>query len=357
MKSVATIFFILFQTIAYGNMANPVIEGSLGSRPFVNEFVDVVHEDLLITIDSSFTQAKFNVKYHINASKSGMQIPFLFYASEYLEAFQIKIDGIEVSTKDIPNNLEFDEVEKFNNFSAFYESKRKNNEAVMEESPRGGFVISLQDMIYFEADISKGEHIIEVDYTAEKWTDTWQQVNTYSFRYALSPAKYWRAFGTLHITVDASNFSGDLESNIGEPNQGDLGRTATWYFDELPTEILTISHQPKFSVFTEVIISLGANTFAFILGVLLIIVHISQIIKYRNNNLTKRYSIVVFSGNILVPFFVVVCWMGIKILITILLGDDEGGSNSYVGMGIILLPVFVIMYWIFTIVIDRSIKR
>ena len=83
MKKLLTIIIILLQTQVYANMANPVIKGTYGGRPFVSEYVDVVHEDLFIKIDKNFEHASFNVKYYINSSKGGVQIPFLFFAKSY----------------------------------------------------------------------------------------------------------------------------------------------------------------------------------------------------------------------------------------------------------------------------------
>jgi len=64
----------------------------------------------------------FYVKYHINSSKDGFQIPFLFYASEYLDSFSVKIDGKEVGINDIPYDFKIPENTKFQDFSYFFES-------------------------------------------------------------------------------------------------------------------------------------------------------------------------------------------------------------------------------------------
>ena len=101
MNKLLLIFSLLLQTSALANMANPVIEGTLGARPFVSQYVDVVHEDLSIKIDENFQYASFNVKYHINSSTDGFQIPFLFYASEYLDSFSVTIDGVKVEIQEI----------------------------------------------------------------------------------------------------------------------------------------------------------------------------------------------------------------------------------------------------------------
>jgi hypothetical protein len=74
-------------------MASPVKEGTLGTRPFISQYVHILHENLRITIDEDFQYADFEIEYIINAEKSGAQIPLLFYASEYYTNFEVTTDG------------------------------------------------------------------------------------------------------------------------------------------------------------------------------------------------------------------------------------------------------------------------
>jgi hypothetical protein len=228
---------------AYANMANPVTEGTLGSRPFVSKYVDVIHEDLYIKLDKDFAFASFNVKYFIQSSIDGIQIPFLFVASKYLDSFTITIDGKEVSIQDIPDEFKVPKKTKFKDFSYFFEPESYNDDpyVIFYTSSKGGDVIDLNDMIYFETDITKGRHLIEVNYRATKWSNKLPHGYEYSFRYALSPAKYWKSFGTLNIKVDASDCNKNLTTNLGKPQKGNLRLLAEWDFDHLPVEILQIN--------------------------------------------------------------------------------------------------------------------
>ena len=359
MKKLLGIILILLQTQVYANMANPVIEGTLGGRPFVSEYVDVIHEDLYIKVDKNFDYAYFNVKYHINSSEDGFQIPFLFYASEYLDSFSVKIDGIEVNISDISYDFKVPENTKFKDFSYFFESPSHNDysSVLIEDSPSGGFYVSLHDMIFFETDISKGQHVIEVSYRATKWTDTWDWVNEYSFRYALSPAKYWKSFGTLNIKVDATNFDKELTSNLGKTKNGDLKSIAMWEFDKMPTEILQINFTPKITKTAQTLINITPSGLAYITGGILAILHLLIVIWYRKKNQLNRFSLAVIVGSILIPLIVLICWMNFYDVIDSYIGEHAGKTHGYTFFVLGLYPIIAPIYWVIYWLIDKRIKK
>lgn len=305
MKIPLSLFLILLQTHIYASMASPVIRGTLGGRPFISKYVDVVHEDLFIKIGQNFDYASFNVKYYIHSSKDGFQIPFLFYASEYLDSFTVKIDGKEVSISKVPYDVDVPENTKLKDFSYFFEKRADDDYSpvVIEDSPGGGFVVNLHDMLYFEADIPKGQHVIEVSYRATKWVDNSDWVKEYSFRYALSPAKYWKSFGTLKVVVDATDFDKKLTSNIGAPASGSLNSITEWEFDKMPTEILQINYTPEVSKTAQLLINVGPRGLAYMTGALLATLHLMTVVWYRKKNPAKRYSPAVIVGSLLIPLF------------------------------------------------------
>lgn len=359
MKRLLGILLILIQFQALANMANPETEGTLGGRPFVSQYAEVIHEDLFIRIDEDFKHAFFNVTYHINSSKDGFQIPFLFYASEYLDSFSVKIDGREVAIMDIPGNLKVPENTKFKDFAYFFEKSSYDDRSsvLLEDSPSGGFNISLENMIYFEADIPEGAHRIEVSYRATKWIDSWGWVNQYSFRYALSPAKYWKSFGTLSVTVDASSFNVPLNSNLGEPSSGDLGSVANWEFDELPTEILQINYDPIIDEDAQKLMDIGPEKLALACFIAMAILHLIVLIWYRKKKPSKRFSPVVIIGSILIPLFFLMIWMNLYDVIDFLIGEHAGRSHGYTFFLVVLYPIILPLYWLVYWLIDKLIKK
>jgi hypothetical protein len=225
-------------------MASPVNEGTFGTRPFISQYVNILHEDLRIVIDENFEYADFEVAYHINAEKSGMQIPLLFYASSYYENFKVTIDGKEVLLKRQEDfwDLYGVDKEKLTNFHYLYNADRKEVGEIENQFKYGrNDYISLNDFLYFETDISEGNHVIKVTYKATNWRYKHNRLNEDSFRYALAPAKYWKSFGTLNITIDASKVKDNVSINVGTPKSGEINVVSTYNFDKLPREVLEIT--------------------------------------------------------------------------------------------------------------------
>jgi len=358
-KLLVTLLLALSYVPIFANMANPVREGTLGSRPFVNQYVDVVHENLYISIDENFENALFNVEYHINSSEDGVQIPFLFYASEFLDSFVVKIDGKEVIVKEVPSEYNVPEGTKFKDFSYFFEPPSHNSysSVLLEETPTVGFFINFNNMVYFETDITKGKHLIEVSYIATEWVHTREWVNDYSFRYALSPAKYWKSFGTLHVEVDATKHKKSLTTNLGEPNEGNLDAVAMWDFDKLPVEVLQVKYTPTINNTAQNLLKIGPSGLAYITGILLAIVHLVFLIKYRKQNPTKKYSVVLIAGSILVPLIFVFSWLYYYSFIDSMIGPDASGKHGYNFFVVLLYPFILPFYWVVFWLIDRWVKK
>jgi len=358
MKRIACILLLLLQPQVFANMANPITEGTLGSSPFVSKYVDVIHEDIYIKISENFKYADFKVVYNIHSSENGMQIPFLFYASEYLDSFSIKVDGKEINVDDFSYDFNIPKHTKFKNFSYFFEASADSlpKSILLEEAPEKGFYVSLEDMIYFETDITKGTHKIEVNYRASRWSDAWDWVKKYSFRYALSPAKYWKSFGTLNVTLDATSFNNEISTNLGQPKNGNLSSITTWKFNKLPTEILHINYTPKISTIAQTFIKITPKILAYITGGILAVLHILLIIKFRKNNPTKSNSIVVALGSIFVPLIFLLSWFLYSAAIPYFIGQHAGKANSYILFSLFLYPIILPVYWLIFWLIDKKLK-
>lgn len=360
MRNYLKYLLIIITSQAIANMSEPVDRGTILSRPFVNQYVDIVHEDLRIKIDSSFTTARFEITYQIHALKDGIKIPFLFYASDLKDDFIISIDNKQIDLLEIPDHYILPDSNKFSDFSYFFsiQSFDKNKKWVLiEDSPFGGFYVNLHDLLYFETDISKGKHTISASYTADRWRDQWEWVNEYSFRYALSPAKYWKSFGKLTITLDASDYNHKLTTNIGQPTTGDIDNIATWKLDTLPTEILKIIYKPEIDSRAEILIKIRPDRLAYMVGVLLLLIHLILIYQFRRYRLKSRFSWIVFVGSILFPLLFFLTWIESYTLIDNLIGEQATRQHGYIVLVIILYPVAMPVYWLIMWQFDRWVKR
>ncbi len=340
-------------------MAEPFVEGTFFGRPFLNQYVEILHEDLNIKIDSLFNTARIKITYYIKADKDGIKIPFLFYASELKDDFEIFIDSQPLKLLDIPYSYINPDSTKFDDFSYFFKDMSFDNKrkwVLIEESPNSGFNITLDDFLYFETDIPKGEHQITASYIANKWIDSWDWVNEYSFRYALSPAKYWKAFGTLDISIDATDYKNELTTNIGEPTEGNLDKIAIWKFDTLPTEILKVIYKPQIDKRAKTLIKIRPDRIAYIVGILLLIMHLILMYQFRRFRLTKRFSWIVIVGSIVFPLLFFLTWTESYTLIDNLIGEHANRQHGYVGLVILLYPIVLPVYWVIMWLIDRWIK-
>lgn len=357
MKQIIFVILFFFNIQAKANMAEPVDHGTLGSNPFTSQFVDILHEDLEIKIDENFNFAYFNIEYHIQSSKEGLQIPLLFYASEFLDSFKVSIDGQALELKKTDYYLGDEEINKFNNFTCFFDPSWDRNHAHIEETPDRGFFVDLQQMIYFETDISEGKHTITVAYRATKWIDSWDWVKEYSFRYALSPAKYWKSFGTLDLTIDATDYPNPLVLNIEEPEAREINGIEKWQFTDIPIGVLKIIYLPKISGLAQAVINIGTFRLASIIGLILALLHLLWAISYRKKHLQKKHSIVVSLGSVIVPLVFFLIWLGSYGFIDNLIGEHATKQHGYTQLAAVLYPVVMLVYWLVFYAIDKSVKK
>jgi hypothetical protein len=215
---------------------------------------------------------------------------------------------------------------------------------------------SLSDLKYFETDLTKGEHKIRVEYLARAWVDTRDWLNEYSFVYSLSPAKNWKSFGNLEITLNATNFGKPLTTNLGAPTTGKLETIAIWNFDKLPSDYFEIVYKPKMSSTTESLIDLGPLGFMTIFGLIISFLHFVTIKKYRKNEPTGK-SWVAIAGGIVNPFLILISYMLSFVVIASSIGQDAGSSQGYSSFYIILLyPLAMPVYLSIMLYIDSKYK-
>ena len=358
MKQPLTIILFLIGRLCFANMASPIHEGTWTARPFISQYVDILKENILIVPDDKFETAQFKIEYHIKADRSGVQIPLLFYASEFKENFKIWIDDREIKLKQVPETYKKLEGTPFNDFAYFFDTKNRSEtkRVLIEDSPSGGFYVSIDDLKFFETDLTEGNHIIRVEYVANKWIDRSDWVKEYSFRYALSPAKYWKSFGRLEITIDASRFDGNITTNIGAPTTGDLHSNGIWTFTSIPTEVLQISYTPCITPTAHTLLKISPTGLTLLLSIILILLHFISIRIYRKANPNKRFSWTMIVGSVIVPFLALFGYMYTFDIIDTAIGQEASRYHGYTFLIILLYPILLPMYWTIMWLVDKTIK-
>ncbi len=362
MKLKIFVVCLLNVLLLHANMASPVQEGTFGTRPFLSQYVHILHENLHITIDENFEYADFDIEYIINAEKDGRQIPLLFYASEYYENFEVSIDGKKIVLKKQEDfwNLYGDDKEKLKNFHYLYNSDRKEVAEIENNFQYGrNDRISLNDFLYFETDITAGKHSIKVSYKASNWRFKHNRLNEDSFRYALAPAKYWKSFGTLAITIDATNVQDNIAINLGTPKSGEINGIANYHFEKMPLEIIQITRMPRLSSFTKFLLNLESFWLALILTSFIVLFHVWRMYTFRKKHPKKKISTPAIIGAIIIPLLFIFMLLLATFGIDASIGKPYASGRESYGtfFSFLYFPKYLLYYILFSIIIDFIFKK
>ena len=336
-------------------MASPFEEGTLASSAVSSNDISILTETIHIKIDSDFKTARFIVDYQIQSDMDGLQIPLLFYAQDYKDSFIVWVDNKKISIQNVPES--YSEHSRFMRFSDSFEKSDTGDEITIYWQANSGYVYKLSDLKYFETDIGKGIHTVRVEYIANVWTDYSDWLKVYSLRYSLSPAKFWKSFGTLTVNLKQEGIVRQLSTNLGEPVEKAFQAKSSWTFTELPGEYLEFSYKPKPGKFAAVLISVQPLGLAIAIGIVLFGVHLFLVRRYRRKFATKKYSPVVIGGSILVPFLFLVSYSCSYPLIDFSIGEEAGKNHGYVFLIFAMYPVLALAYGMIMWLLDRLQKR
>ncbi len=331
----------------FGNMASPFRDGTKMGSVLSSKDIRILRENIHIKTDRYFRHAKYTVTYTIQADTSGMQTPLLFLAMEYQNHFSVKIDNQPVKLLDFREQLTKGNLDKllspFSNYinSSFYFASDRDYRLFSYDSLHKR-IRSSDSFKYFELNLSKGIHHITIEYNARVWKDLSSWVTKYSFRYSLSPAKYWKSFGNLEIVLDRSEFKGSISTNLGKPTQGNLENKAVWKFSKLPGEYILIHYNPPMNQWTRFWIWLTPLGITFLFGTLTVVLHFIAIRKLKAHKRTVSW--IMLLGGIILPFFLLFYYPLSYELIDHSIGDDASRYNGYAGLVILLYPIVLIIY-------------
>lgn len=354
MKHLLSAFLLLFAQPCFANMASPLREGTFTSAAFSSRNIDILNEKINIKIDNSFKTALFRIEYSIKTDTDGNQIPLLFHAVDYDGDFKVWVDNQLVNVTAIPAAYQSLSNSPFQSFSNIFNG---SNEVTIYWEENSGFVYNLNDLKYFEASLSKGEHKISVEYTATAWLDLQQWVNHYSFRYSLSPAQFWKSFGSLEITLDATQFKKAIATNFGNPASGKLDSISVWTFSELPGKYLQIDFVPKLSSTAATLMSIGTSRLTLCFAIVIIILHLVFVRLFRKRNPQKKYSWVVMAGSILIPFAILCFNLYSYDIIDSAIGEAASHYHGYTFMIMLLYPILMPLYWVGMWLTDKFYRK
>jgi hypothetical protein len=346
---------MFFGQIAKANMSSPIWQGTKTSSAITSNDIRILSEKILIKIDKEFKTARFIIEYNIQSDTFGRQIPLLFYAQDFKDSFFVWLDNKKISIQNVP--VEHYANSPFNSFDKSFKRENNEEEITIYWQKNAGYVYKLSDLKYFEADIEKGTHIVRVEYVANVWTDISGWIKEFSFRYSLSPAKYWKSFGNFEIIVEQEGQVRQITSNLGLPIEKEIESVNTWRFSKLPDEYFEISYTPKPNNIARILLIIKPFGFSFIATILLATIHLFFTLGYRRNNIKRKYSLAVIIGSCCVPFLALLSYIFSYNLIDNIIGENAGRHHGYVFLSFFLYPIILIVYWLLFWLIDKYYKR
>jgi hypothetical protein len=341
-------------------MSSPYFYGSEMSTAFTSKDMTILSEVIHITIGEEGNTAKFVVEYTIQSDRQGVQIPLLFLAKDYKESFHVWLDNQSVSIQTIPEQYTHFQDSPFSGFSPLTKndkSIKERDEVSIRWDKNNQSVYKLNELNYFETNISKGIHSIRVEYTAKVMTNISGWVKEYHLKYSLSPAKFWKSFGTLTIILEQKGKLRQVSTNIGQPIEKTVQTKNTWNFTKLPAEYLEFTYTSKINRLAKLLIAIHPIGLSLLAGILLFLVHLFFIRKYRKQFSSKKYSPIMILGSLLIPFLILVSFIYSFDLIDTIIGDEAGRYHSYLVLYLVLYPFILIPYWLLAWMIDRKYKQ
>lgn len=331
----------------FGNMANPIIDGSHSGTPFTHKAINILHEDLLIKPDVDFKTAYIEAVYHVDVLEDGIKIPFIFYGSKIKGDFTITFDGKPIKLQPVPKNFKLSKQYRMPLDSFPNLKKPKNSIYFIPLSSNQQRGISNQDLRYFELDLSIGKHQIKAHYQANHWKNWMARLKTYWFIYVLSPVKQWRSFGTLNITFDRSELKKQciITTNLEVKPTIDNNNLTQWHFKKLPADVLTITCTPKISGNIQMVINLWESHIAILITAPFILIFLVIIILKKSAHRKKRFIIISLISWIVFSAMMILISGELKSIVDTALGVDGGpGYPKFYSSRFYHLPLIIIGY-------------
>jgi hypothetical protein len=338
-------------------MASPENQGTLVANAFTSADIDVLYEAIHIKPDANFEFAHFQIEYQILSSDTAGLVPLLFYAINCEGEFKVWLDGQPVNLKEVGEHYQ-ESVADLSHFEEFFiwdEYSGTRLVAEMSYDENSSFQIDFDDLLFFDLDLSKGEHTVRVEYDASVWLYRGNWVREYSLRYALSPAKFWKSFGSLSISLDTTLLAFPITTNLG-PATSEIAGLQVWNFQELPADVLLVERKPEITEMAQASIDLGPQAIAWILTLLTCLPVVLLMRRYRKKKPTPTWSWYVLGGAALLPFAMVFYRVISYDIIDWLIGQEASSFHGYTFMLIFIYPVLVACYFAALFAIDYAMK-
>ena len=322
-------------------MAKPEIQGSYQEEGYSAANIDIIHEDLRIKL-LDINRAHFSVEYTIQSSNPGFSMPLMFDGMmNGLDDFKVWMDGAEVRVLDSPSLYNDD-------YLALWKDSLRTNFGI-------DYIPLIDQFRYFIVDMAPGVHSIKVEYVAQATINQWRMVNTYTFLYNLEPARSWKSFNQLDLTIDASGISGVTDMML-DGKMIQLDSLKTWSFNSLPQTGIVITCTPRISSFAQCLID-NDGVFLFVVFVLIALLHVWCMWLYRKRNPKRKFSLAMFWGSWITVFLMCVFYMYHFSITDFFIGEHASERHGYVFLIFLVYPFFLMFYLVMAFALDQLMKK
>lgn len=329
LKTILTVI-LLFPLLIFGNMAQPWVDGSEHSTLYGAKNCQVINENIFIQLinQNDIYIAKYKIKYVIH-SNVNQTIPLLFIGIGLSEQKLVLVNNKETSLK---------------KYSV-------NNNSEISYSKNDNLSVNEDDLIYFEANLTRGENIIIVEYNANLEYNTVGFIRTYNLKYSLYPSQFWESFGDITIELFLGDNLKIKSSNIGEPKIEK--NIANWVIKTIKKDTIELEITKKTNLISDILLFIEPFGIAVISLFLMFLYHLIVLNKKHKQKNFK--NIILYSGIIIIPILHYVIYFLSFDLIDFSLGQ-KNSKHGYVFLYLFTLPILMLLYGIIMWIINRMIR-
>lgn len=338
MKKLQLLLFLILPLFLFSNMANPWMEGSAHSGIYSLKNCKVEKEFIHIKLvkGDEVRNAEFTVTYFIGAD-ADKKVPLVFIGLGLSGTANVVVNGIDAEQKDLKTNEQSFLRENLNGYNIKF--SEKDNHAV-----------SIDDLLYFQANLKKGKNKVVIRYEASLSYDRRDFIKEYKLQYSLYPSKFWDSFGPIEVTLESVNDVELIKSNLGNPTI--KNNNYTWAITDKSKDI-EMEFSPKYSWFVQFLTTIGPFFIACIVSLILLFFHI-KILKNRRKKHPLKYNFWVPFGIILnciifnatfIFSFDLLDWL-----------TDKTHQGYYILAVVVFVPGFLLIYGFLIWFIDRNFK-
>lgn len=322
----------------------PYWPGTQSGSAIAGKDINIIREKVDVKIKKDIRQADITVEYLLKSEESGVQIPLIFYADNYVGGFSVSLNDKPVQLSKVESDFDFSafgmpEIENAENLKLSYGDFGRND---------GEIEMPLIDLKYFKTDLNEGIHKVVLKYTAEAWVDqsgtNRQYIKEYSYRYSLAAAKQWKSAGGMDLTIESEDPERHFTVNLGDFTEELPDRKHLWKMDGAPSvDHIVIQLTPKVSSLHQTFLNLFP-VYIWLFGIVLMLPLIWWMVKrWRKRNPGNKPTGIIIVAVLLFPLLVF-GWM----LLTSYLIDSSGNPEIYIPGGVafqfILFVVGVIIF-------------